>query len=175
MVEVVDDVDAADEGHLPVDHRQLAVQPAQVAPGQPEAAQLAVDAQLHAARTQALGHCGGHVAGAEAVDGDAHRDAARGGAYQRVADGAADVVVGVDVGFQHYLERGLVDRFDQRGKEVLAAVQQAHGVAAGRLAAAPCPAQHAVALYAGGVLGRVAGIVGGASGSRIRPLGVGYP
>ncbi|MCY1231790.1 hypothetical protein D9M72_442500 [compost metagenome] len=144
------------------------MQPAQVAPGQPEAAQHAEHAQLHAAGAQPRSQLGGHVAGAESVHRHAHGHAACGGADQRVADRAADRVIGIDVGFQHHLERGLVDGGDQRGEEVLAAVQQPHRIAGGGLAAAPGPAQHVAARRVVAGRGRVVRAGVGMSG-------VGYP
>jgi hypothetical protein len=51
VVAVVDDIDAADEGHLAVDHAQLLVQPPQLARLQPRvpAVERAKDLELHAA------------------------------------------------------------------------------------------------------------------------------
>lgn len=95
---VVDDVDAANKADLLVDHCQLAVQPAQVAPRQAEAAQRTEDLEARPALAQALGKPGRHVAGAETVHHQVHGHAPPGGTDQRVAHRRTDRVVGVNVG-----------------------------------------------------------------------------
>ncbi len=177
VIVVVDDIDAAHERHAPVDHRKLAVQPAQVAARQTEAAQDAVDAQLHAAVAQALREFRGHVAGAKAVDGQAHRHAAGHRADQRITHGAANVVVSVDIGFQYDLEGRRVNGGDQCGKEVPSAAEQAYPVAAHGLAVPPGQAQQAPARAArnrpGTVIPRRTMRHASAHSSRL--VGVGYP
>ena len=87
VVAVVDDVDAADEGHLAVDHAQLLVQAAQLAGLQPAppAVERPEHRQLHAAAVDQRSRSVGRLAArAEAVDHDAHLHAAPRRGDQRV-------------------------------------------------------------------------------------------
>jgi hypothetical protein len=75
ILEVADNVDAADEGDPPVDDGQLAMQSAQASATQGQGADFpAVDEHVHAGIHQPLHHLGDKLAAAEAVHQHAHRD-----------------------------------------------------------------------------------------------------
>jgi hypothetical protein len=79
VVAVVDDVDAAHEGHVAVDHAQLLVQPAQLAGHQPAPPAVQRAEDLEARCRAPASHCAQPVSvdvRAEAVDHHAHRHAA---------------------------------------------------------------------------------------------------
>ncbi|CAH0444699.1 hypothetical protein LMG10661_01096 [Ralstonia syzygii subsp. syzygii] len=141
VVQVVDDVDAADERHFVIDHGDLAMQAAQVAALQAEAAHRPVRAPGRAGRIQHRRDAGGQRAGAEAVHGDAHFHAAPRRARQRLGHAAPGVIVGIDVGFQRDAATGGIDGVDKGGKERGASVQQIDPVAWQGLAPPPLRTQ----------------------------------
>jgi hypothetical protein len=130
-IHVVDDVDATHKGDVPVDVTELPMQPAQAVraelPGRDLGTILQqLDAPL---RQVALDRRREIVPGAPSVHEHAHDEAALRRANERCRDDPADVIVGVDVGFQPDLALGAIDREDQRGKVLPAAPQQCDQVA----------------------------------------------
>ena len=130
-VHVVDDVDAADEGDVPVDVTQLAVQPAQPVRAELPRRDLGTVLQQPdaALRQVALDGRREVMPGAPSVHEHADENAAPRRADERRRHDPADVVVGVDVRFQPDLALGAVDREDQRRKVLAAASQQGDSVA----------------------------------------------
>jgi hypothetical protein len=128
---IVEQVDAADEHHLPVDHRELPVQAPQAPPVEREAARLGpVGFQRHAAGGQHPRHFPAEPRRAEAVDDHPHLDAAPRGGGERGGDRARTRVVGEDVGLERDVRARRVDRFDQRREELASALEQHHLVPA---------------------------------------------
>ena len=131
LVQVADDVDAADEGEPPVDHRDLAVQAAQAMAPQREGRHLAaVDLHIDVRRVEGRLQVLDEVAAAEAVHQQPHAHAPAGGPGEGGGDAVAGVVVGEDVGLEEDLGGGAVDRRLERGKELGAVLEQGEGVAA---------------------------------------------
>jgi hypothetical protein len=129
-VEVVEDVDSADERDAAVDAGELAVHAAQAVAAQREQAHRPVGVHLPAGARQRAAEALRVLERAETVDQQAHVRAARRRAHQRVVDEAAGLIVGEDVGLeQHLLARG-VDRGRQRGEVLLAVAEQRQPVAA---------------------------------------------
>ncbi len=111
VVAVVDDVDAADEGHPLVAHAQLLVQAAQLARLQPRvpAVERAEHLQPHAAAGEHLAQAGQRGDAAEAVHHHVHAHAARRRAIERLGNGAGRGIVVEDVGGQPDLAGGGID------------------------------------------------------------------
>jgi hypothetical protein len=150
-IEVVDDIDTADEGDFAVDHRQLAVQTTQAMAAQAEARDVgSVDHRLHTRGEQCRLQAVGELPGAEAVDQHADRDAPSSSACQRRSDRLAGRIVLENVAFEVNIVLCAVDRPDQLRKVLGAAVQQGqaiagqelsgHGVDSGSAPASPAPA-----------------------------------
>jgi hypothetical protein len=130
-VEIVDDVDAADERGRAVDHRKLAVHAAQTPAAQTQPREFRPEGQHpRAGAAQHVAETRRKVARAEAVDQQMHAHAARRRAGQRVRHQATGLVVGKDVAFQEHLFARRIDGAYQRGKILLAVLQQRQKVAA---------------------------------------------
>ena len=129
VVAVVDDVDAADEGHRVVDHAQLVVQAPQLraAAARPTSGRAGGTRRAARRRRPASPCRRGSVAmRAEAVDHHVHRDAAPRRGAQRLGDGRAGLVVVEDVGGQPDLRAARRPMAALHGREELvAALQQA--------------------------------------------------
>ena len=129
-IDVVDDIDAANEGDRTVDHRNLAVQTAQAMAAEAEPHHLRTKNQhVDAAHAHVLEQIAGHVVGTETIDDDARLYTAHRGARQRIGDAAAGLIVGEDVGLQKNLALRLVDGLFQRRKILRPAAQEGDGVA----------------------------------------------
>ena len=129
-IEIVHDVDPADERDVAVDHDHLAVQPAQTVAAQGQWTQLAaIDQHLHARFTQTRQQAGDEVAPAEAVDHHPDRHPPLCRAHERISDAAAGEVIVEDVALQEDLVGGAVDRRFQRREVLLAVLQQRDRVA----------------------------------------------
>ena len=125
IMKVVQDVDAAAKGQPPIDHAELAVQPAPAAGNQQsQRTQGRVDRPLHAGGLEALAPQRRQRIGAHTIDHHPGCHAARCGAHQRFShlDGLAGEVE--DVGFQPDLGTGVVHGGNQRREVFLAALQQ---------------------------------------------------
>ncbi len=136
VVQIVDDVDAADEGDAAVDGDQLAVQPPQAVAAQPEGGEFgAIDLDLDAGIRESAAQAVGELARAEAIDEHAHRDAAPCRRDQRGRDLPAGRIVGVDVGFEVDFAGRRLDGGEQRRKVLCAGFQQRDAVAAQKVGA----------------------------------------
>jgi hypothetical protein len=132
IVAVVDQVDAAHEGHQPVADTQLLVQPPQLAGLQPRppAVERAEHLQLHAGAGKQGPHRRQRLDAAEAVDHHVYREPACGGVDEGLRHAARRLVVVEDV-------RGQPDLLARRGnglvharEQLVAALQQRDTVAA---------------------------------------------
>jgi len=91
---VVDDIDAADEGHAGVHHHQFAVQPPQALAPQREGRGLGTEDQhLDIRRREQPPRLLEHAFGAKTVDEHMHAHPAPGGAHQRGGDAPTGVIV----------------------------------------------------------------------------------
>ena len=129
-IEVVDDIDAADESDLAVNHRQLAVQTAQAMATQLEARNVGpVDHRLDTGREQGRLQTVGKVPGAKAIDQHPHCNAASSSPGHRLGDRTPGPVILENIAFKMHFMPCAVDRSDQRGKILGAAVEQGQPVA----------------------------------------------
>lgn len=129
MVEIVDDVDPADERHVVIHDGELAMQAPQVATLQAKASHRPIDAPSHARRVEHRCEVRRQRSGSEPVDGQMDFDAPPCSPRERLCHAAPGRIVGVDVRFDRDAARGAIDRFDQRGEEFAAAAQQVDVVA----------------------------------------------
>jgi hypothetical protein len=124
-IEVVDDIDPADESNRPVDHGQLAVQTTQAMATQQETRDFrAVDHRLNPGADEHRLQSIGKARGAEAVHEHAHDDPAPSRVGQGFGDRTAGVVILEDVALDMDFALRLADCPDQRRKVVGATVQQ---------------------------------------------------
>mmetsp|Transcript_59425 Transcript_59425/g.140446 ORF Transcript_59425/g.140446 Transcript_59425/m.140446 type:complete len:364 (-) Transcript_59425:2184-3275(-) len=138
---VVDQVDAADEGHLVVDDTELLVQPPQLARLQPAppAVHGPEHRQRHAAAGQALFQPGQAALAAEAVDDDAHAHATAVRREQRIGQRQRRRVMVKDIGGQPDLGMCALDRGMHAWEELVAAAQQLDLVGADKARFGPVP------------------------------------
>jgi hypothetical protein len=132
---VVDDVDAAHEGHFAVHHAQLVVQAPQLAGLQPAppAVQRPEHRHRHTAGGQArFDHRQGGV-GAEPVDHHMHVYAALRGGHQRIGHLQGGVVVVEDVGREPDFMQRRPDGLPHGRKQLVPPAQQRDLVAAAEL------------------------------------------
>ncbi|CFN67240.1 Uncharacterised protein [Bordetella pertussis] len=113
VVVVVDDIDAADERQLGVDHGHLAMQAAQAAARERQVAQPAglgpEDAALAAGLGDAQAYRLGRAGAAETVEHHAHLDAAAGSALQAFEHLSPGAVEQEDVGLHMHRQARRVD------------------------------------------------------------------
>ena len=130
FVEIINDVDAANEGHAGVDHHQLPVQAAQAVPVQRQLAPFAAEDQhLHATGKHFRHRVSDEIAPAKTIDRHPHDDAALGGAAQCGGNRPCRVVVVENVGLQKDFAPGVVDRGFERREILLPVLQQTDRIA----------------------------------------------
>jgi hypothetical protein len=133
-LEIVLDVDAADEGHPAVHHRELAVHAAHpVAPHRQPPRKRPEHEHRGARVREDVAEARREVACAEAVDQHLHAHAARRRARERVGDEAAGFIAAIDIGLEVHLLRRGVDRAHERREVLQAVAQEVEAVSADEL------------------------------------------
>ena len=132
VIVIVDDVDAAHIGDLPVDHADLAMQAPQAAARRDQLGEPARLGPEDAALGAGVGEPDADLVGggaAETVQHHSHLDAAQRGFGQAPQHHLAAAVQHEDIGFQVHADRGGIDGGAQGREEVRAILQQPDVVA----------------------------------------------
>ena len=129
-VVVIDDIDAADKSDSGIDHRQLAMEPAQAMPADMEAPDFgAVNHGANAGFRELGEKVRTEILPAKAVDRDIDLDATPGRTAKRRGDLMTDFVIGKNVAFEINFQRRRFDRGQQGGEVLAARIEQREPVA----------------------------------------------